>query len=193
MGKKKKKKQYKTYATRRDMLLDQYPEAVLDLWFGDDEKKRQEFGDYLMEEYELAEMDRNMELLGQTSFDEDIRKLELRDHSSYEDLMRDLYKINQIKHNKKSLKKYNKLRSKKDLGLATYMNGSRYSKKFLNKNKYRKELKKIAKNEKREYKEMRKLGYIQNKNVDDELNKLKKANKLMEHALSDAYSQKYFL
>ena len=175
------------------MLLDQYPEAVLDLWFGDDEKKRQEFGDYLMEEYELAEMDRNMELLGQTSFDEDIRKLELRDHSSYEDLMRDLYKINQIKHNKKSLKKYNKLRSKKDLGLATYMNGSRYSKKFLNKNKYRKELKKIAKNEKREYKEMRKLGYIQNKNVDDELNKLKKANKLMEHALSDAYSQKYFL
>ena len=40
---------------------------------------------------------------------------------------------------------------------------------------------------------MKKLGYIQGKNVDDEINKILNANKLMETALSDAYTQKHFV
>ena len=100
--------------------------------------------------------------------------------------------INLSKKSKKN-KKYSKLRKEKDLSLATYLDSSRYSKKYLNTNKYRKELKKIAKKEKNEIKEMRKLGYIRSDSINKELKRLKNASNMMSNALSDAYVQKHFL
>ena len=108
-------------------------------------------------------------------------------------MLDNLNKMNNIKRKIDKGKKYKKMYKKKDLGIATYLNSDRYKKKLLNKTRYRKELAKIAKRERKEINEMRKLGYIRSKDPDKELNKLLKANKMMEHALSDAYTQKHFI
>jgi hypothetical protein len=109
------------------------------------------------------------------------------------DLYMKLYDIQTVEKKKRKEKKRCKFYEERDIGIARYLNGSRYSKKYLNKDNYRKELKKIANAEKKEIKDMRKLGYIINKDVDEELKKLKRANNMMKDALSDAYVQKHFL
>ena len=181
------------YRSRRDFLLSEFPEAVLDIWFGDDEKKRNEFGDFLIQNDEINQYDSYGEILDSDGYEEKITELRSKKHNSMTDMYITLLKIDEVKRKKKKHKKYSKMRKKKDISLATYLDSSRYSKKYLSKSKYRKELKKIAKSERDELKEMRKLGYIKNKSVDDELKKLKKANSLMSSALSDAYTQKHFI
>lgn len=190
----KKKKKLK-YETRRDYVLSQFPEAVLDIWFGDNEEKRKDFADYLIDQEERWDNDKRSELLsnGEDIYTEKINKIRFKPHKSMTDIYLSLMDIEHIKEQKKKEKKRRKLYKKKDLGIAKYLDGSRYSKKYLDKNKYRSDLKKIAKSERNELKEMRKLGYIKTKDVDEELNKLKKANSMMKEALSDAYAQKHFL
>lgn len=201
MGKSSKKKRKNSnksktkikYKSRREYLLSEFPEPILNLWFGDDKQKRNEFGDFLIQNDEINHHDINSHILDSDGFAEEIHRLRSKKHSSMTDIYLTLMKIDKINKKKNKNKKYAKMRRKKDMGIATYLDSSRYSKKYLSKNKYRKELKKIAKAEKSEINEMRKLGYIRNKNVDDELRKLKKANSLMTTALSDAYTQKHFI
>lgn len=171
-----------------------YPKCVLDIWFGDDEEKLYDFGNFLIAQEEKNTNDSNATLLaGENIYEQRIKNLTLRPHSSFDELMKDQFKIDDEIKNMKKAKKKGKLYGKKDLSIATYLDASRYSKKYLSKSKYRKQLKDIAKNEEREIKEARKLGFIRSKNVDDELKKIKKANKLMGEALSDVYIQKHFL
>lgn len=192
---KKKKKHVKIkYRSRRDMILQGFPEPVLDLWFGDDNEKRNEFGDFLMMQDEIVRNDSISTLLdGENIYEQKINKLKSRPHKDCIDLILDMDEVADLAKKSRKNKKYSELRRSKDLGLATYLDGSRYSKKYLSKNKYRKQLKKIAKSEKNELKEMRKLGYIRSTSVDDELKRLKKASNMMHNALSDAYTQKHFL
>lgn len=200
MGKHKKskkkiqKRKKIKYQTRREMLLSQFPEPVLNLWFGDDSDKRNEFGNFLMMQDELDSDDSiNSILDGKNIYDQKIEDIRSRKHKTYFDLISSMDEV--IYLTKKSIKnkKYSKLRKSKDLSLATYLDSSRYGKKYMDTNKYRKQLKKIAKNEKDELKEMRKLGYIRSDSVDDELKRLKKASSMMSNALNDAYTQKHFL
>lgn len=175
-------------------MLQAFPEPVLNLWFGDDQEKRNDFGNFLMMQDELDhDGDLATLLEGKNIYEQKIDKLRSRPHKKYIDLLMDMDEVIELSKKSRKNKKYSEMRKHKDLNLATYLDGSRYSKKYLNKNKYRKELKKIAKSEKNELKEMRKLGYIRSANVDDELKRLKKASDMMSHALSDAYTQKHFL
>ena len=192
--KKKQKKAKIKYRSRREMLLGEFPEPVLDLWFGDDKNKRNEFGNFLMEQSELDSDDSISSLLeGKNIYEQKIESIKSKPHKNCIDLIMDMDEVIRLSKKSRKNNKYSKLRKEKDLGLATYLDSSRYSKKYLNKNKYRKELKKIAKYEKDELKEMRKLGYIKSDSPDDELKRLKKASNLMSNALSDAYTQKHFL
>ena len=192
--KKKQKKAKVKYRSRREMLLGEFPEPVLDLWFGDDKNKRNEFGNFLMEQSELDSDDSISSLLeGKNIYEQKIESIKSKPHKNCIDLIMDMDEVIRLSKKSRKNNKYSKLRKEKDLGLATYLDSSRYSKKYLNKNKYRKELKKIAKYEKDELKEMRKLGYIKSDSPDDELKRLKKASNLMSNALSDAYTQKHFL
>lgn len=192
---KKKQKQAKLkYKSRRDMLLSDFPKAVLDMWFGSDKSKITEFGNYLMMQDELDSDDSIVDLLdGRNIYDQKIGELKSKSHKKYIDLLLDMDEVIDLSKRSKKNKKYSEFRKKKDLSLATYLDSSRYSKKYMNTNKYRKELKKIAKNEKEEIKEMRRLGYIRSDSVDDKLKRLEKASKMMSNALSDAYTQKHFI
>ena len=192
--KKKLKKAKIKYRSRREMLLGEFPEPVLDLWFGDDKNKRNEFGNFLMEQSELDSDDSISSLLeGKNIYEQKIESIKSKPHKNCIDLIMDMDEVIRLSKKSRKNNKYSKLRKEKDLGLATYLDSSRYSKKYLNKNKYRKELKKIAKYEKDELKEMRKLGYIKSDSPDDELKRLKKASNLMSNALSDSYTQNHFL
>ena len=189
-----KKSKEKEFRTRRELVLSMFPKENLEIWFGGNEQKLNEFGDYLIEQEDLRYRDSMVSLLdGDTIYDEKIKKLQFKKIKSMEDLIATISEINGLKRKIKKGKKLSKLYKTKDLGIATYLDGSRYSKKYLDKNKYRKELKNIVKSEKRERKEMIKLGYLANKDVAEELNKLRKANKMMETALSDAYIQKHYI
>ena len=191
---KKKRKQDLKYKTRRDFLLDLYDPYILELWFSNDEEKIKEFGDFLlMQENEFSESSYDDLLSDKNYYEEKLEKLINHKCHSMRDMLNNLEKINDVKHKIAKGKKYKKMYKKKDLGIATYLNSDRYKKKLLNKTKYRKELSKIAKRERKEINEMRKLGYIRSKDPDKELNKLLKANKMMESALSDAYTQKHFI
>lgn len=197
MSKKKHKKKKYTkikYRSRRDMMLQEFPNPVLDLWFGSDKEKINDFGNFLMMQDELDNDDSISSLLdGKNIYDQKIDSIKSRKHKNYIDLILDMDEVINLSKKSKKNKKYSKLRKEKDLSLATYLDSSRYSKKYLNTNKYRKELKKIAKKEKNEIKEMRKLGYIRSDSINKELKRLKNASNMMSNALSDAYVQKHFL
>jgi hypothetical protein len=189
MGKKKKlRKAQKEYKSYIDRILDSVGENYLQIWFGNDIEKRKEYGRFLVQQEELN----NEALLSSIEgnvYEKKIDKLKYKKMKSFEDTYETLYKIEKYKH---KLKKNTKYRNK-DLGMAVYMNDKRYAKKFLDKDKYRKHLKDIAKRERKEFKEMKRLGYIHSKDPDVELKKLEKANSIMTKALSDAYTQKHFL
>ena len=202
MGNKKRKNRHKKkskikFESRRDMILSAFPEEVLDIWFGDDEKARRDFGTFILEMDENARYERDMAILTgndmSTVYDKKIEKIKSKKANNWLDIYVMSDKIQEVNKQIKKSKKLNKLYNTKDLGIARYLDGSRYSKKYMNKDKYRKEWKKIAKTEKKEIKEMRKLGYITSKDPDEELAKLTKANKMMSYALSDAYTQKHFI
>lgn len=196
-SKQKKKKQKRAkikYQTRRELLLSEIPDPVLDLWFSDDGDKRKDFGNFLMMQDELDCDDSiNTILDGKNIYDQKIEDIKSKRHKNYFDLISHMDDVIDLSKKSRKNKKYSELRKKKDLSLATYLDSSRYGKKYMDTNKYRKELKKIAKNEKQELKEMRRLGYIRSDSVDDELKRLKKASSMMSDALSDAYTQKHFL
>lgn len=193
--KKKKQKRAKVkYCTRRELLLSEFPDPVLQLWFGDDNDKRNDFGNFLMMQDELDCDDSiNTILDGKNIYDQKIEDIKSRKHKDFFDLLSSMDEVIDLSKKSRKNKKYSEMRKRKDLSLATYLDSSRYGKKYMNTNKYRKELKKIAKNEKQELKEMRRLGYIRSDSVDDELKRLKKASSMMSDALSDAYTQKHFL
>lgn len=194
-SKQKKKKRAKVkYCTRRELLLSEFPDPVLQLWFGDDNDKRNDFGNFLMMQDELDCDDSiNTILDGKNIYDQKIEDIKSRKHKDFFDLISSMDEVIDLSKKSRKNKKYSEMRKRKDLSLATYLDSSRYGKKYMNTNKYRKELKKIAKNEKDELKEMRRLGYIRSDSVDDELKRLKKASNMMSNALSDAYTQKHFL
>jgi len=191
---KKKRKQDLVYKTRRDMLISQYDDYLLKIWFNDDPDKINEFGKFLIEQ-ENAFSESTLDDLssGNNYYEEKFEKLRSHKCHGMKDMIETLNKMTDVRDKIVKGKSYNKMYKKKDLGIATYLNSNRYKKKLLNKTKYRKELKKIAKREKKEYNEMRKLGYIKSKDPDKELNKILKANNAMSHALSDAYTQKHFI
>lgn len=193
--KKKKQKRAKVkYCTRRELLLSEFPDPILQLWFGDDNDKRNDFGNFLMMQDELDCDDSiNTILDGKNIYDQKIEDIKSRKHKDFFDLLSSMDEVIDLSKKSRKNKKYSEMRKRKDLSLATYLDSSRYGKKYMNTNKYRKELKKIAKNEKQELKEMRRLGYIRSDSVDDELKRLKKASSMMSDALSDAYTQKHFL
>lgn len=203
MGKKIKKNKWKNidfekrdlkYKTRRDYLLSEIPDAVLYTWFGDNEDELKKYGDYLLLQDSLFhESDNDILIDNDDYFTEKYRKLISHKCKNPNDILKTIEKIKKVhKKKKKFIKKY-KTGNKKDLNIVKYLDNKKYGKKFLNKDNYRKKLKSLAKCEKRDYDMMKKLGYIQGKNVDDEINKILNANKLMETALSDAYTQKHFV
>lgn len=171
-----------------------YDDFLLDIWFNGDSNKIESFGRYLIEqENALAESVFDELSSSNNFYEEKFEKIQSRKCHGMRDMLNTLEEMTKIKDKIIKGKSYNKMYKKKDLGIATYLNNNRYKKKLLNKTKYRKELKKIAKRESKEYNEMRKLGYIKSKDPDKELNKILKANKSMKHALSDAYTQKHFI
>ena len=191
---KKKQKQDLKYKTRKDMLLSMYDDDLLRLWFDGDEKRINDFGNFLIQQEEAFSESAFDDLSdGESYYDEKLDKYKMHKCKDINDMINTLRKIKKVKKKIRKGKKYNEMYKKKDLGIATYLNSNRYKKKFLNKSKYRKELSKIAKREREEINEMRKLGYIKSKDPDKELNKILKANDAMKHALSDAYTQKHFI
>ena len=191
---KKKLKQDLKYKTRREFLLSLYDEELLDLWFGDDQTKREEFSKFLLRQEELYSESSYDDLTSdKTYYEEKYDKLRSHKCHSIRDIMNTLDKLGKTKRKIKKGKRYRKLYKKKDLGIATYLNSDRYKKTLLSKTKYRKELSAIAKRERKELDEMRRLGIIRSKDPDKELDKLLKANKSMDSALSDAYIQKHFI
>lgn len=204
MGKKKSKKkldkyekQKNKYNSRKEYLLSLYDKDELKLWFKDNEKQLSEFGDYLMKLSSKLNEDENNVLdldNGDSWYEKKKAKILKRKCKTDDDIIQLNEDLDKLKRKRdKYINKYKKYKNK-DFNLASYLNSkSKYGKKALSKDKYRKFLKKIAKDEKRDTEEMRKLGYIRNKNIDDELKKIKKADKMMGSALSDSYTQKHFL
>lgn len=176
------------------MLLSLYDDSLLELWFGDDQEKINKFGDFLLHQEELMSESALDDISsGNDYYEEKFENLQKKKCHGMNEIIETLQKMTKVRDKINKGKKYKKLYKKKDLGIATYLNSDRYKKKLLNKTKYRKELSKIAKQEQKEIKEMRRLGYIKSKDPDKELNKILKANHAMEHALSDAYTQKHFI
>ena len=191
---KKKRKQDLKYQTRRDLLLSGYDDFLLDMWFKGDQEKINEFGDFLIEqENALAESSYDDLTSDNSYYEEKYERLMNKKCKNMDEINANLVEMAKVKRKILNGESYKKMYKKKDLGIATYLNSKRYKKRILNSTKYRKELSKIAKSEKRELKEMRKLGYIKSKDPDKELDKILKANKMMSHALSDSYIQKHFL
>lgn len=193
--KKKKNKQKVDYRSRAELLLSAYPEAILNLWFGDNEEERQKFSFWLLEQEQYVD-DSALDILhgdDDEEYEKKIRKLRRKECTSMNDMLIRLDEIRWAKEKKHKGKKLKKKLRKKDLGIATYMDSSRYRKSYLSNDEYRKSLKKLAERERREEKEMRKLGYIRSIDPDKELKKILKANEAMTSVLSDAYVQKHYL
>ena len=73
---KKKRKQDLKYKTRRDFLLDLYDPFILELWFGNDEEKIKEFGNFLlMQENEFSESSYDDLLSDKNYYEEKLDKL----------------------------------------------------------------------------------------------------------------------
>lgn len=175
------------------------------MWFGDDEEAIKKFGLFLIEQENLfSEASLDGLMSDKTYYEEKLQKLQDHKCKNIRDMIETLEKMAKVRRKIRKGKSYKKMYKEKDLGIATYLNSNRYKKRLLSSTKYRKELKHIAKQEEKERKEMRRLGYIRSKDPDKELNKLLKANTKfsnaiskadasMKEALSDAYIQKHFL
>lgn len=177
------------------MLLSTFPDYDLDLMFGDDKEARNAFGDFLVNLEEQYERDEDEILFNGTNiYEEKIEKIRSKKVDSIDSAIIQINKINKLNKKMKKNAKYSYKQKSRDLSIASYLNDKKYKKKFLDKKKYRKYMSNIAKAEKKELKEMKKLGYIHN-TPDDELNRLKidKVNEQMLNALSDAYAQKHFI
>lgn len=182
------------YKSRKDMLLATFPESSLQIMFDGDKDKISEFGNYLLELEELLNEDTDG-VLYHNIYEDKIEKIRNKKCKTIEQMIDNMNKISKLE---KKIDKNTKLSNKKmdyDLSIASYLNDKKYKKKFLDKNKYRKNMKNIAKAERKEMKEMKRLGYVTNNDVNRELSKLKlnDANKKMLNALTDAYEQKYFI
>lgn len=200
MGKKKRKKNKSKNEkiinmSRTDFMLSFFPKDMLESWFGTDDEKLKEFGQFLIEQQEFFSNDDISNLIygSNTKYDDKIEKLKSKKCHSISESLLIHDDIMDYKYKNDKYKDKVKKRRKKDLGLAQYMNSKRYSKKYLDKSKYRKSLKDIAKSEKEDIKVARKLGYITSKDPDKELKKLISANDMMKSALNDSYIQKHFL
>lgn len=177
------------------MILGEFPECDLRIMFGDDKKALKEFGDFLIkQEDEMIEDQDNM-LLSTSIYDDKIDKIRSKKMNSIDDIIKSERKIRKIKRKMKKNLKYSTQRQSRDLSIASYLNDKKYKKKFLDRKKYRKHMENIAKAEKKERKEMKRLGYIHSNDPDKELNRLKinKINEQMLNAISDAYTQKHFI
>lgn len=193
----KKIKKMNKYKSRRDMLIDSFPKADIKLMFGDNKKAIEKFGNYLVEieDYFINDDINSILFDGMSTYEERIEKICKKGADDINDLIFKLHKINSIRKKMKKNDYYSYKRKSRDLSIASYLNDKKYKKKFLDKDKYRKHMKKIAKAEKKEIDEMKKMGYIVNNNPDKKLKSLKlnKVNEAMLNALSDAYTQKHFL
>jgi hypothetical protein len=175
-------------------VLSVFPGDTLELLYHGDQTKINELADFLISQEELNDQSEFEYLTGgNNDYQKKIDKLLNKEVDSVYDCMENLLKVEKLRKKQKKAQEV-----KCDLTLATYLNGKGKTKKFLNKNKYSSKIKKIAKAERREIKEMKKLGYIKTgPSVDDELKRLKKANRLMSDAIKDiyhdAYTQKYFI
>lgn len=195
--KKQKKllKKINKYKSTRDMVLDMFPRSALEIMF-DNEEKILEYGNYLVEINEYLNEDTDDILLeGTNIYQQRLDKLQKKKVDDEESMMFRLHELIYLQKKINKNKSYKNKAKEYDLSIASYLNDKKYKKKFLDKKKYRKSIKKIADAERKEIKEMEKLGYIKRKDVDKELNKLKinQVNKKMLNALNDAYEQKYFL
>lgn len=178
------------------MLLDLFPKYDIEMMFGDDKEAIKNFGEFLIKMEEQNSLDEDDILLsGNNLYEDKIEKIRDTPVKNINDLILKLHKINKITKKMKKNTKYASSRRSRDLSIASYLNDKRYKKKFLDKKKYRKHMKNIAKAESKELKEMKKLGYIKSNDPDEKLNKLKldKINEQMLNALSDAYTQKHFI
>lgn len=195
--KKLKLKKMNKYKSRRDMLIDSFPKADIKLMFGDNKKAVEKFGDYLVEieDYFVNDDIDSILFNGMSTYEERIERIYKKGAKDINDLIFKLHKINSLKKKMKKNEVYSYKHKSRDLSIASYLNDKKYKKKFLDKDKYRKHMKKIAKAEKKEIDEMRKMGYIVNNDPDKNIRQLKlnKANEAMLNALSDAYTQKHFL
>ena len=195
--KKQKKllKKINKYKSTRDMVLDMFPRSALEIMF-DNEEKILEYGDYLVKINEYLNEDTDDILLEDTNvYQQRLDKLQKKKVDDEESMILRLHELIYLQKKINKNKSYKNKAKEYDLSIASYLNDKKYKKKFLDKKKYRKNIKKIADAERKEMKEMEKLGYIKRKDVDKELNKLKinQVNKKMLNALNDAYEQKYFL
>ena len=195
--KKQKKllKKINKYKSTRDMVLDMFPRSALEIMF-DNEEKILEYGDYLVKINEYLNEDTDDILLEDTNvYQQRLDKLQKKKVDDEESMILRLHELIYLQKKINKNKSYKNKAKEYDLSIASYLNDKKYKKKFLDKKKYRKSIKKIADAERKEMKEMEKLGYIKRKDVDKELNKLKinQVNKKMLNALNDAYEQKYFL
>lgn len=178
------------------MLIASFPKADIKLMFGNNKKAIEKFGDYLVEieDYFINDDIDSILFNGMNTYEERIEKIYKKGADDINDLIFKLHKINSLKNKMKKNEDYSYIKRSQDLSIASYLNDKKYKKKFLDKDKYRKYMKNIAKAEKKEINEMKKMGLIIN-NPDKELKSLKlnKVNKDMLNALSDAYTQKHFL
>ena len=188
-------KKINKYKSTRDMVLDMFPRSALEIMF-DNEEKILEYGDYLVKINEYLNEDTDDILLEDTNvYQQRLDKLQKKKVDDEESMILRLHELIYLQKKINKNKSYKNKAKEYDLSIASYLNDKKYKKKFLDKKKYRKSIKKIADAERKEMKEMEKLGYIKRKDVDKELNKLKinQVNKKMLNALNDAYEQKYFL
>ena len=103
MSKKKHKKKKYTkikYRSRRDMMLQEFPNPVLDLWFGSDKEKINDFGNFLMMQDELDNDDSISSLLdGKNIYDQKIDSIkQLMDLIGSEDIIKPETKKEIIKY-----------------------------------------------------------------------------------------------
>ena len=179
------------------MLLSRFPEEILDLRFGDDIEARKDFGRYLAEMELQYYDDLDTELLSTDNvYSEKFKRKASKVLHNIDDIIPHLMELEFLREDSDKIEKE---RAKSgvlniDKTIAHFLNPKRHYKKTFNSKKYRKMFKQEAKAEKREYKEMVKLGYIKSNSPDDELRKmgkLKKVNEQMKNILSDGYSQKH--
>lgn len=163
------------------------------MMFSGDKKAIDDFGKFLVDyENKLSEEEDDI-LYNSSIYHLKLKKLENKKCKNIDDIIKLFKKINKLNKKIRKNKKYSKTKS---LSIASYLNDKRYKKKFLDKKKYRKHIKKIAKAEKKERVDMMKMGYLKKNNDPDKLLyslKLNDANKKMLTALSDSYIQKHFI
>lgn len=175
------------------MLVNQFPEHILNIWFKDNKEKRAKFGKYLLNIEEINSEDSLYGIDNDITYEDKLNKILDKEPKDLNHLLLNMKKYHKMKRKYDKMKDKARLGKKYDLSIASFLNGDRFKKKYISNDNYRKELKKIAKAEKAEIAEMRKLGYIKNLDVDKELEKIKNADKNMKMALSDSYIQKHFV